>query len=96
MRAEFGDAEAGHRFIKQQQLRFGGEGYGELQLALLTMTQFGYDDIGAMSEPDAIERGLRGSAQVAFFSGIAPETKRVAVMGLRCQRDIVERTEVGQ
>ena len=36
----FGDAEAGHRLVQQQQLRLGGERHRQLQLALLAMAQF--------------------------------------------------------
>ena len=45
--------------------------------------------IGATFETDPGQRRQRRFAQMLFLAGIAPEMKRVAVMGLRGQRDIV-------
>ena len=75
-------------------LRFGGERYREFKLALLAMAQFGHHDIGAALEANARQRRQRRFAQMFFLAGIAPEIKRVAVMRLRRQRDIVQRGEI--
>ena len=92
-----GDAEAGHRLVEQQQLRLGGERHRQLEFALLAMAQFARRATsGAMSEPDALQRGPRGVAQVRLLAGVAPEAEGVAVMRLRRQRDIVDRGEVRQ
>ena len=53
-------------------------------------------DIGAMSEPDPLQRCLRGLAQVGHLARIAPEVERVTVMRLRRQRDIVRCGEIRQ
>ncbi len=93
----FGDAQSGHRLVEQQQLRFGGERDRELELALLAMAQFGRPARRrAGSSPTRVERGARRVAQLPFLARIAPETEGVTVMGLRRQRDIVERGEIGQ
>ena len=85
----FGDAEAGHRLVEQQQLRLGGERDREFELALLAVAQFGHRHVGALGEPDPRQRRLRRVAQMLLLAGIAPEAERVAVMRLRRQRDIV-------
>ena len=89
MRAGFGDAEAGHRLVEQQQLRFGRERYRKLELALFAVAQFGHRHVGAFREPYPRQRGLRRVAQMLLLAGRAPEAERVAVMRLRRERDIV-------
>jgi len=49
-----------------------------------------------MRQADPLQRRARGGAQMADLAGIAPEMEGVAVMGLRRQRDIVERGEIRQ
>ena len=96
MRADFGCAEARHRLVEQQQLRPGGERNREFELALFAVAQLRDHDVGAMLEPDPVERRLRRLAERFFLAGIAQEAKRVTVAGLRRQRDIVGRGEVRQ
>ena len=92
----FGDAEAGHRLVEQQQLRLGRERDREFELALLAMAQFGHQHVGALAEPDALSAPPARLAQMLLLARIAPEAERVAVMRLRRERDIVERGEIRQ
>ena len=95
MRADSVDAKARHRLVEQQQLRFGRERDGKLELALLAMAQIAKPRHRRVPEPDPVERRLRRLAEVAFLAGIAPEAERVTVMGLRRQRDIVDAVKSG-
>src|ERR1035438_1428177 len=47
----FGDAEAGHRLVEQQQSRFCRERDGELKFALLAMAEPRNHHVGAMPQP---------------------------------------------
>ena len=96
MRADFRHAQSRHRLVEQQQFRLGGERDRELKLALLAVAQGGHRDIGALFESDPGERGAPGLAEQPFLAGVAPEMEGMTVMGLRRQRDIVERGEVGK
>ena len=96
IRADFGGAEAGHRLVEQQQLRFRGERDRKFELALLAMAQFGNHVSARRPSPTRASADLRRVAKVLFLAGIAPEPEGVPVMRLRRHRDIVGRGEIGQ
>ena len=96
MRAEFGDAEAGHRLVKQQQLRFGRECDGKFELALFAVAEFGHRHVGAFREPYPRQRRLRRVAEWLLLARAGPEAEGMPVMGLGCERNVVGSRKVRQ
>jgi hypothetical protein len=91
----FGDAEAGHRLVEQQQLRLGGERHRKLELALLAVAQFGHRHVGAFGEPDPRQRGMRGVAQMLFLARAPQKRNEWPSWRLRRERDIVGAVKSG-
>ena len=59
------------------------------------MAQFRHRDIGALLQPDALQRGQRGLAQLRLLARIAPEAERMAVMGLRREGYVIVAVKSG-
>ncbi len=74
----------------------GRERHGDLKLAALAMTEIGDQHIGALGKTDAGKRHARRFAQRRLAPGIMPEAERMAGMRLNRERDIVERSEIGE
>ena len=96
MRADFVGPKAGHRFVKQEQPRLGGERHRDFKLAVLAVAEPVDACAGARLQPDGGERSQRRLAQRSVAPRVPPEVKRVAGMRLHGERDIVERGEIGK
>src|SRR5581483_7227182 len=80
--------------VEQQQARPRGERHRQLKLALLAVTEFGNQNVGAVTEADTAERRARRRTQAQLRARILPEVEGVAGMRLHRQRHVVERGKV--
>src|SRR5205809_879478 len=71
-----------------------GVGPDRLELAVLAVTEFRGEHVGARREAHTIERGKRRPAQRGIVARIAPETKRMPGVRLDGEGDVVERGEI--
>ena len=78
MRADFGDAEPGHRLVEQQQLRLGRERHRELELALLAMASCAPARRRDRRARRASSAACAGVAQAALLRALREEAERVA------------------
>src|SRR5436190_8897356 len=58
------------------------------------MAEPGDQHVGARTEADPIQCGLRGVAQMSHLARVTPEVEGVTVMRLRRERDVICRGEI--
>ncbi len=81
-------------FVKQQHAGPGRERHRDFELAMLTMAEIGDRNIRARAETGARKRGASRCAQSFLAARRTPEFKRMPIMRLNRERDIVEHAHV--
>ncbi len=65
--------------VEEEQDRLGGQGDGDLEMALLAVREVGGELVGLVGEPDGLEDGQRPVAHLGEPIGARPEVERARV-----------------